>query len=74
VKAYIYGHAHVWKTEQRDAIHTIGLPATAYNFKKEELVGWVDAKLKDDGIALTQRALDPAHPKHGQTTTLKWLR
>jgi 3',5'-cyclic AMP phosphodiesterase CpdA len=74
VKAYIYGHAHVWKTEQRDAIHTIGLPATAYNFKKEELVGWVDAKLKNDGIALTPRALDPEHPKHGQTTTLKWLR
>ncbi|MBI5395586.1 MAG: metallophosphoesterase [Verrucomicrobia bacterium] len=74
VKAYVHGHSHVWKTEPRDEMHIIGLPATAYNFKKEELVGWMDAKLKDDGIALTQRALDPAHPKHGQTTALTWLR
>lgn len=74
VKAYVHGHSHVWKTEPRDGIHIVGLPATAYSFKKEELVGWVDAKLKEDGIALTPRALDPAHPKHGRTTTLKWLR
>jgi len=74
VKAYVHGHSHVWKTEPRDGMHLIGLPATAYNFKKDELVGWVDARLTDDGLALTPRALDPAHPRHGQTTTLKWLR
>jgi 3',5'-cyclic AMP phosphodiesterase CpdA len=73
VKAYIFGHTHVWKVAQHDSgIHFINLPPTAYVFGKGMPSGWVLATLKPDGARLRLNCLDRAHAQHGQTFDLKW--
>jgi 3',5'-cyclic AMP phosphodiesterase CpdA len=72
VKAYVFGHSHTWRLAERDGIHLINLPAIGYPFAKNEVTGWVEARLKQNGIALEVRALDPKHAKHGEKVELKW--
>jgi len=72
VKGYIYGHSHQWKCEMKDEVHLINIPATAWKFQVEEPTAWVLAELKTDGIALTPRCLNPAHPAHDKTVNLVW--
>ena len=33
---------------------------------------WVRATVKDDGMDLELRSLNPAHPEHGQKVSLAW--
>ena len=75
VKAYIYGHTHLWRT-QREAsgIHLVNLPATAYTFHEGDASGWVHATLKPKGMTLELRCVDPAHKAHGQRIDLDWRR
>jgi 3',5'-cyclic AMP phosphodiesterase CpdA len=72
VKALFFGHTHVWRLAERDGLHLVNLPAVAYPFKKEEVTGWVDCKLRDGGAALELRAIDPLHPHHGKISELTW--
>ncbi len=72
VKAVFYGHTHTWRQAQQDGLHLINLPAVAYNFKPEELTGWVDCKLRADGATLDPRAHDTRHPAHGKIVELAW--
>lgn len=72
VKAYVFGHSHTWRLTEKDGIHLINLPAIGYPFSKTEVTGWVDARLKNEGIALEVRSLDPKHPKHGEKKELTW--
>ena len=72
VKAYIFGHAHVWKHLKKDGVHLINLPTTAWRFDQSQPVGWVLCELKDDGAKLTLRSLDSNHPKHNQVLNLAW--
>ncbi|HEY5909600.1 MAG TPA: metallophosphoesterase [Verrucomicrobiae bacterium] len=73
VKAYIYGHTHVWKVEQDPSgIHLINLPPVSYVFRETEPSGWVLATLKRKGVRLQLRCLDPSHKAQGQTVDLKW--
>jgi predicted phosphodiesterase len=73
VKAYIFGHTHVWKVAQHDSgIHFINLPPTAYVFSKGMPSGWVLATLKPDGARLRLHCADRAHAQHGNTVELKW--
>ena len=72
VKALFYGHTHVWEVTKRDDLHCINLPAVAYVFVPGQPSGWVDAHLKENGIALELRCIDPKHPKHGDKVELTW--
>lgn len=72
VKAYIYGHTHHWATSQRDGIHLINLPPVAYVFDDSRPNGWVRAKLRDGGMELELRAMNPMHKQHGQRVELDW--
>lgn len=73
VKAYIFGHTHVWKVKQDvSGIHLVNLPPVAYVFGAGEPSGWVHATLERKGIRLELRCVDPAHKSHGQITELQW--
>ncbi len=72
VKAFFYGHSHVWHVNQRDGLHLVNLPAVAYVFAASQPNGWVDARVAADGLALQLRCLNPQHAQHGQRVDLKW--
>jgi len=72
-KAYFYGHTHAWAHAQAaDGIHLVNLPTLVWLFDKSQPRGWVDARLRPDGITLTLNALDEKHPRHGQKLDLAW--
>jgi predicted MPP superfamily phosphohydrolase len=72
VKAFLYGHTHGWRTEKRDGLHTVNLPATGYHPNKDAFLGWIDARLADKGMTLLTRGIDPSHRAHGKTVELEW--
>ncbi len=73
VKAYIFGHTHVWHVEQDPSgIHLINLPPVAYIFREGDPAGWVHATLEREGIRLELRCIDPANKAHGQVARLLW--
>jgi 3',5'-cyclic AMP phosphodiesterase CpdA len=72
VKAYVYGHTHRWHIDQRDGIHLVNLPPTAYVFDKSLPNGWVSATVKGGGMTLELRALNQQHPQHGKRVELAW--
>jgi Icc protein len=72
VKAYFFGHTHVWTNRDQDGLHLVNLPPVAYVFSPEQPSGWVDARLSDAGAAFTLHSLDTTHPKHGKTVELSW--
>jgi hypothetical protein len=73
VKAYFFGHTHVWSvTQDSSGIHLINLPPVAYLFKEGTPNGWVRATVASDSMKLELRCLDTAHKAHGQINELKW--
>jgi 3',5'-cyclic AMP phosphodiesterase CpdA len=73
VKAYVFGHTHVWSVkEHASGIHLVNLPAVAYPFAEKQPTGWVHCELTETGAKLKLSSLDPKHPAHGQTVDLKW--
>ena len=72
VKAIFYGHSHNYAYDQWEGIHLVNLPAVGYNFRDSEPVGWVEAKLRGDGAALTLRSFGGNQEKNGKTVDLRW--
>lgn len=72
VKAWIYGHTHVWGHVEREGIHFVNLPATAWLFVTEQPAGWVTAKLGERGAIFELVALKKDHPRHGEKLELFW--
>ncbi|MDR0335493.1 MAG: metallophosphoesterase [Planctomycetaceae bacterium] len=72
VKAYFYGHTHTWQTLRVGGIHMINLPATAWLSNPTQTHAWVLLTLKDNGISLTFRSIDPEHPKHNKVFDFVW--
>ncbi|MGA2866325.1 MAG: metallophosphoesterase [Verrucomicrobiota bacterium] len=73
VKAYLFGHTHVWKVQpDPSGIHLVNLPPVAYIFHQGDPAGWVRATLEDHGLRLELRCLDPTHKAHGQVVHLEW--
>jgi 3',5'-cyclic-AMP phosphodiesterase len=70
VKAVLFGHTHVWKHYEREGIHFINLPTTAYVFKPEQPIGWVDAHVTSGNLRLQLHAITPNHPQHLQVLEL----
>ncbi len=72
VKAYIYGHTHHWRTDEKDGIHLVNLPPTAYPFVRRDPSGFVVCDLGAGGARLQLHSLDENHPHHGQQVELTW--
>ncbi len=73
VKAFIFGHTHVWSVaRQENGIHLINLPPTGYVFEKGRPSGWVRFTLTEEGMDVELRSLDPQYPDHGQVKKLRW--
>jgi 3',5'-cyclic-AMP phosphodiesterase len=73
VKAYIFGHTHVWKVMQDPSgIHLVNLPPVAYVFRDGDPAGWVHATLERKGMRLEFRCLDTAHKAHAEVVKLRW--
>jgi 3',5'-cyclic-AMP phosphodiesterase len=73
VKAYIFGHTHIWRVQQDPSgIHLINLPPTAYVFRENDPPGWVHAMLERNGMKLELRCVNPAHSLHAEVTRLQW--
>jgi 3',5'-cyclic AMP phosphodiesterase CpdA len=52
VKAYLFGHNHFWGAFQRDGIHLVNLPSTAWTFLPVYPTGWVEMTLEPKGAEL----------------------
>ncbi len=72
VKAFLYGHSHVWAIGKRAHFHMINLPPVAYIFTAGKPNGWVSAKVGERGLSLELRTIDPAHKQHGEQVELSW--
>lgn len=73
VKAYIFGHSHRWSvTQDASGLQLINLPTSAYVFETGQPVGWVQARLRSDGIRLQLRCIDSKRSDHGQIADLTW--
>ena len=72
VKAYIFGHSHVWSVAERNGIHLVNLPPVAYVFAAGKPNGWVLAEGRPDGLRLTLRTLATDHPSSGERVELAW--
>jgi 3',5'-cyclic AMP phosphodiesterase CpdA len=75
VKAYVYGHTHVYRQSVRDDVHLINLPALGWEFQQgKQPLGWSDVLLSESGIQLTLHTVNKAHPKNNDVRQFTWLR
>jgi 3',5'-cyclic AMP phosphodiesterase CpdA len=75
VKAYIYGHTHIYRQAVRDDVHLINLPALGWEFQLgKQPLGWTDVQLSSGGIELTLHTVHHEHPKDGDVRKFEWLR
>jgi len=72
VKALFFGHSHVWEQTRRDGLQLVNLPATGYNFRDQDPVGWVQARFQPGGVDLTLHAIGGNTADHGRTTPIRW--
>lgn len=72
VKAYVFGHSHVWNHLRKHDIHLVNLPTTAWRFDRKQPFAWVLAELQDRGMSLRLRSIDWEHPKHDELVSLEW--
>jgi len=71
VKAYFFGHGHIWVNYRLGRIHQVSFPATS-RCPPLTVLGWVLMTLDDDGARLTLKTCDPQHPRNGENVLLKW--
>lgn len=75
VKAYIYGHTHVYRQEVRDDVHLINLPALGWEFQSgKQPLGWTDVEISKNAIQLTLHTVPASHPNNGDVRKFEWLR
>lgn len=72
VKAYVFGHSHVWSHTKDGDLNLINLPACAYVFNEAQPNGWTLARLSKEGIEFELQAHDKSHANHGQIFAVKW--
>lgn len=72
VKAYIFGHTHVYQNSVYDGVHMINLPAMAWRFDEKQPVGWTEATITPDGLELKLHTLDKEHPKNNDVRKFQW--
>lgn len=72
VKAFLFGHSHRWSVTRHNQLHLINLPPVAYVFAEGQPNGWVQATVRQNGLTLRLKTIDPAHAKNGELVELTW--
>ncbi len=72
VKAIVYGHSHKFEFKEFEGIHLVNLPACGYNFTNAQPVGWVEARLTDEGGEFTLHAVGGSRKRDGRPVSLAW--
>jgi len=72
VKAIVYGHSHEYRSSELDGIHLINLPSTAYNFRDDQPLGWIGAKLTAEGGEFTLHAVAGNTQLDGRVEGFSW--
>ncbi len=72
VKAVVFGHSHTWSHTERDGLHFINLPATAYHFAAKQPIGWVRFQPTEQGGTLELRCIGEDRDRQGERVELKW--
>ncbi|MFO7973444.1 MAG: metallophosphoesterase [Candidatus Hydrogenedentota bacterium] len=73
VKAFFYGHSHVWSQQQRDGVHLVNLPALAWLFSEDGIPrAWVEAAVHEDGAELTVHVMNKVALSEGGKYALDW--
>lgn len=72
VKALVFGHSHRYGFSKFEDIHLINLPAVGYNFNDAQPVGWVEARLRNQGGDFVLHAAGGNKDMDGRTTKLTW--
>jgi Icc protein len=72
VKAIVYGHSHKYEYREYEGIHLVNLPACGYNFTNAQPVGWVEARLTDEGGEFTLHAVGGSRKRDGRPVSLAW--
>jgi 3',5'-cyclic-AMP phosphodiesterase len=73
VKAYLFGHSHSWRVQERDGIHLINLAALAWLFDEEgQPRAWVEAAMVPDKMHLQLHCMNGVHPSDGDLHTFAW--
>jgi 3',5'-cyclic AMP phosphodiesterase CpdA len=72
VKAVFYGHSHEYGVETRNGIHLVNVPSTAYNFRDQDPVGWVEMALTRTGAKLRLNAMAGNTKPDGTEASLEW--
>lgn len=72
VKAVVYGHSHKYHFSQHGGIHLINLPATGFNFRGNQPVGWVEARLTATGGEFTLHAIGGNLEYNRRVQKLRW--
>jgi 3',5'-cyclic AMP phosphodiesterase CpdA len=74
VKAYIYGHTHIYQESVRDGVHLINLPAMGWRFNEKQPLGWTETTIKPNGLELKLHTLDKNDPKNNDVRSFEWQR
>ena len=72
VKAYFFGHSHIWLNYRFGRVHQVNFPATS-RCPPLTVLGWIVMNLHDDGVHLTLKTCGPNHPRNGERVSLKWM-
>jgi 3',5'-cyclic-AMP phosphodiesterase len=72
VKAYFYGHSHVWGLTEMSGMHFVNLPAMAWAFDPTQPRGFVTVEVRRDGATLVLHTLDHKDARCGQKIDLAW--
>ena len=72
VKAIFVGHTHTWMRHVVDGMHVVNLPPIGYVFRRNDPLGWVDARLQADGMKLVLHTLDKKNKASDEIVELKW--
>jgi 3',5'-cyclic-AMP phosphodiesterase len=72
VKAYFFGHTHIWGLTAMSGIHFVNLPAMAWQFNTMQSRGFVTLQVRPHGAELVLRTLDRKDAKYGQKFDLPW--
>jgi hypothetical protein len=73
VKAYLFGHNHFWGAFQRDGIHLVNLPSTAWTFLPVYPTGWVEMTVEPKGAQLRVRRIGGSDlPPEAMTAKMVW--
>jgi 3',5'-cyclic-AMP phosphodiesterase len=72
VKAVFYGHSHEYHVEKREGLHLVNIPSTAFNFRDQDPVGWIEMTLSKAGAELLLRVTAGNKEMNGAKAALRW--